>query len=82
MGDIDLFEVNEAFASVVMSWAKVTADMDKVNVNEAPSLWATGRSTGPPDHDICTSWNAATHVRPGFHVLRWRLGHRHIIGRL
>jgi acetyl-CoA C-acetyltransferase len=34
MGDIDLFEVNEAFASVVMSWAKVhNADMDKVNVN-------------------------------------------------
>ena len=34
MKDIDLFEVNEAFASVVMSWAKVhEADMDKVNVN-------------------------------------------------
>ena len=34
MADIDLFEVNEAFASVVMSWAKVhNADMDKVNVN-------------------------------------------------
>ena len=34
MDDIDLFEVNEAFASVVMSWAKVHgADMDKVNVN-------------------------------------------------
>ena len=32
--DIDLFEVNEAFASVVMSWAKVhEADWDKVNVN-------------------------------------------------
>jgi acetyl-CoA C-acetyltransferase len=34
MADIDLFEVNEAFASVVMSWAKVHgADLDKVNVN-------------------------------------------------
>ena len=34
MADIDLFEVNEAFASVVMSWAKThDADMDKVNVN-------------------------------------------------
>ena len=32
--DIDLFEVNEAFASVVLSWAQVhDADMDKVNVN-------------------------------------------------
>lgn len=32
--DIDVFEVNEAFASVVLSWAKtVGADMDKVNPN-------------------------------------------------
>ena len=34
MGDIDLVEINEAFASVVLSWAQVhEADMDKVNVN-------------------------------------------------
>jgi acetyl-CoA C-acetyltransferase len=34
MDDIDLFEVNEAFASVVCSWAKVhQADPEKVNVN-------------------------------------------------
>jgi acetyl-CoA C-acetyltransferase len=34
MKDIDIFEVNEAFASVVCSWAKVHgADPDKVNVN-------------------------------------------------
>ncbi len=34
MDDIDIFEVNEAFASVVCSWAKVhEADPDKVNVN-------------------------------------------------
>ncbi|WP_327712187.1 steroid 3-ketoacyl-CoA thiolase [Streptomyces sp. NBC_00464] len=32
--DIDLVEINEAFASVVLSWAQVhKADMDKVNVN-------------------------------------------------
>jgi acetyl-CoA C-acetyltransferase len=32
--DIDLFECNEAFASVVLAWAKETgADLDKVNVN-------------------------------------------------
>ena len=32
--DIDLFEVNEAFASIVLSWAKVHGvDIDKVNVN-------------------------------------------------
>jgi acetyl-CoA C-acetyltransferase len=32
--DIDLFEVNEAFASVVMSWASAhEPDPDKVNIN-------------------------------------------------
>ncbi|MCX7162151.1 MAG: steroid 3-ketoacyl-CoA thiolase [Betaproteobacteria bacterium] len=34
MGDIDLVEINEAFAAVVLSWAQVyEADMSKVNVN-------------------------------------------------
>ena len=34
MADVDLFEVNEAFASVVLSWASVhRPDMDRVNVN-------------------------------------------------
>jgi acetyl-CoA acyltransferase len=34
LNDIDLFEVNEAFASVPLAWAKeFNADMDKVNVN-------------------------------------------------
>ena len=34
LGDIDLFEINEAFASVVLSWLKVyEPDVDKVNVN-------------------------------------------------
>jgi len=34
IGDIDLFEVNEAFASVVLAWQKETgADMNRVNVN-------------------------------------------------
>jgi acetyl-CoA C-acetyltransferase len=34
LGDIDIVEINEAFASVVCSWAQVMdADMDKVNVN-------------------------------------------------
>lgn len=34
MSDIDIFEVNEAFASVVLSWAQVLEpDMDKVNAN-------------------------------------------------
>ncbi|HEY7949007.1 MAG TPA: thiolase family protein [Acidimicrobiales bacterium] len=34
MDDIDLVEINEAFASVVLAWEKeLHADMDKVNVN-------------------------------------------------
>ena len=34
IGDIDLFEVNEAFASIVLSWlAACGADQDRVNVN-------------------------------------------------
>ena len=34
MSDIDLYEVNEAFASIPMAWAKHTgADLDKLNVN-------------------------------------------------
>jgi len=34
IGDIDLFEVNEAFASVVLAWAAETgARLDKTNVN-------------------------------------------------
>jgi acetyl-CoA acyltransferase len=34
LSDIDLFEINEAFASVVLAWAKATgADLEKTNVN-------------------------------------------------
>ena len=34
IGDIDIVEINEAFASVVLSWARVhEPDMAKVNVN-------------------------------------------------
>jgi len=34
LSDIDLYEVNEAFASVALSWATVMkADLDKLNVN-------------------------------------------------
>ena len=34
MDDIDVFEINEAFASVVLAWAKeLGANMDKVNPN-------------------------------------------------
>ncbi|MET9301239.1 steroid 3-ketoacyl-CoA thiolase [Micromonospora aurantiaca] len=34
LGDIDRYEVNEAFAAVVLSWAgRLGADLDRVNVN-------------------------------------------------
>jgi acetyl-CoA C-acetyltransferase len=34
LDDIDLFEVNEAFASVVIAWSKeIGADLDKTNPN-------------------------------------------------
>jgi acetyl-CoA C-acetyltransferase len=34
LDDIDLVEINEAFASVVLAWAKeLDADLGKVNVN-------------------------------------------------
>jgi acetyl-CoA C-acetyltransferase len=34
LSDIDLYEINEAFAGVVLSWQKVYgADVDKLNVN-------------------------------------------------
>ena len=34
LDDVDLFEINEAFASVVLAWEReVHPDMDKVNVN-------------------------------------------------
>ena len=34
LSDIDLYEVNEAFAAVVLSWLQVTgADLDRLNVN-------------------------------------------------
>ncbi len=34
MADFDLFEINEAFAAVVLSWAQVhKPDLERVNVN-------------------------------------------------
>jgi acetyl-CoA C-acetyltransferase len=54
MGDIDIFEVNEAFASVVCSWAKVHgADLDKVNVNGGAI--ALGHSVGSTGSRLITT---------------------------
>lgn len=42
LADIDAFEVNEAFASVVLAWqAETGADLSKVNVNGEPPRSAT-----------------------------------------
>ncbi|MEQ0574188.1 hypothetical protein ABLN97_04065 [Mycobacterium tuberculosis] len=48
IGDIDIVEINEAFASVVLSWARVhEPDMDRVNVNGgAIALGHPGGCTG------------------------------------
>src|SRR5437763_7189994 len=54
MGDIDLFEVNEAFASVVLSWARIhEPDMDKVNVNGGAI--ALGHPVGATGSRLITS---------------------------
>ena len=57
INDIDLFEVNEAFAAVVLSWAQVyDVDLDKVNVNGgAIALGHPVGSTGA--RLICSAWH-------------------------
>ena len=53
MDDIDIFEVNEAFASVVLAWGKdLGVDHTKVNVNGgAIALGHPTGSTGAFNHD-------------------------------
>ena len=81
MKDIDLFEVNEAFASVVMSWAKVhEADMDKLNVNGGAI--ALGHPVGATGSRLITTIlheleRTRRHLRAGVDVLRWRAGDGH-----
>ncbi len=81
MADIDMFEVNEAFASVVMSWGKVhDVDWDKVNVNGGAI--ALGHPVGldrrPAHHHRPPRARAVGQdPGPGDHVLRRGAGHRH-----
>lgn len=52
VSDIDLFEVNEAFAPVVLSWAADTGvDLSKVNVHGGASRSATHWAAANADHD-------------------------------
>ena len=63
IGDIDLFEVNEAFASVVAAWRReLEPDMDRVNVNGgAIALGHPLGSTGARlITTLCTSSSAPT----------------------
>jgi acetyl-CoA C-acetyltransferase len=54
MSDIDIFEVNEAFASVALSWAQVhEPDIDKVNVNGGAI--ALGHPVGATGSRLVTS---------------------------
>jgi acetyl-CoA C-acetyltransferase len=54
IGDIDIFEVNEAFASVVCSWQRAHgADWDKVNVNGGAI--ALGHPVGATGSRLITS---------------------------
>ena len=54
MDDIDIFEVNEAFASVVLAWQKdLGADPDKVNVNGGAI--ALGHPTGSTGARLITT---------------------------
>ena len=80
IGDIDIFEVNEAFASVVCSWQKVHGvDWDKVNVNGGAIALGhpVGRHREPAHHHRPPRARAPGRQSGAhFDVLRWRSGHR------
>jgi acetyl-CoA acyltransferase len=64
LSDIDLYEVNEAFAPVVLAWAKETgADLAKTNVNGGAI--ALGHPVGASGARITTTLINALHQRGG-----------------
>ena len=79
--DIDLFEINEAFAPVVAAWRReLNPDMDRVNVNGgAMALGPPARlDRRAPDHDAAARARALRQGdRPRHDVLRRRARHRH-----
>ena len=81
ISDFDLFEVNEAFASVVLSWAgQHRVDMDKVNVNGGAI--ALGHPVGSTGTRLITTALHELERRDAVHradldVRRRRDGHRH-----
>ena len=81
IADFDLFEVNEAFASVVLSWAgQHGVDLDKVNVNGGAI--ALGHPVGSTGTRLITTALHELERRDAVHradldVRRRRDGHRH-----
>jgi acetyl-CoA acyltransferase len=64
VADIDLFEVNEAFASVVLAWLRESkADPDRVNVNGGAI--ALGHPTGCSGVRLLTTLTHELHRRQG-----------------
>ena len=69
MGAFDLFEVNEAFASVVLAWQReLAADPERVNVNGGAI--ALGHPVGATGARLCGT---------AFHALRARGGGRALV---
>ena len=80
MDDIDLIEINEAFASVIAAWRReLEPDMDRVNVNGgAIAIGHPLGSTGAPDHHAAPRDGALRQGdRPGDDVLRRWARHGH-----
>jgi acetyl-CoA acetyltransferase len=64
ISDIDLFEINEAFAPVVLGWAKaVGASLDKTNVNGGAI--ALGHPLGATGAKLVTSLTNELRRREG-----------------
>jgi acetyl-CoA C-acetyltransferase len=56
IGDLDMFEVNEAFASVALSWASVhRPNMDNVNVDVNGGAIALGHPVGSTGTRVITT---------------------------
>ncbi|MEU8730475.1 thiolase family protein [Streptomyces tendae] len=69
LGDIDLFEVNEAFASVVLAWQQETgADMGRVNMHGGAI--ALGHPLGASGTRLTTTLVHALHERGGRYGLQ------------
>jgi acetyl-CoA C-acetyltransferase len=69
ISDIDLFEVNEAFASVPLAWlAAVGADPDRMNVNGGAI--ALGHPLGATGAKLMTTLINALHARKGKYGLQ------------